>query len=159
MKKFNTSLASWYEAASKIADAAIEKFKSPKVIEGVTAARETLSATFAKAREASDPDVAFKMATDAWSAFASYPPIHKVLEASSPLTSAGLAAFIKLHDALVASPTYKTIVERAIATINPYANYAASTKAFQYVKPVTEKVSSSKVAHSFVSYWTPQVAV
>jgi hypothetical protein len=157
MKKFNASMVSWYEAATKLADAAIERVKSPKLIEGVTAARESLSAAFTKAREASDPDVAFKIASEAWVAFASYPAIQKVLVTASPVTTAGFSAFVRLHDTLVASPTYKTIIERAVATLNPYATYAASTSAFQYVKPVTDKVAASKVANSFVTYWTPQV--
>ena len=156
VKSFNASLAAWFESAKVVADAAIDKVKSPKLIEGVAAAREALSAAFLKAREASDPDVAFKLASDAWISFASYPAIAKVLSTASPLTTAGLSAFTKVHDTLVAHPTYKTIIERATATINPYASYAASTQAFQsYVKPVTDKVAASKVANSFVSYWAP----
>ena len=69
VKSFNASLAAWFESAKVVADAAIDKVKSPKLIEGVAAAREALSAAFLKAREASDPDVAFKLASDAWISF------------------------------------------------------------------------------------------
>lgn len=56
----------------KAGDYAAEKIKTP-ASKGVQAARDSLHAAIAKAREATDPDVAVKMAWDAWNVFASYP--------------------------------------------------------------------------------------
>lgn len=57
----------------KAGDFAAEKLTTP-ASKGVQAARDVLHAAVAKAREASDPDVAVQMAWEAWNKFAAYPP-------------------------------------------------------------------------------------
>lgn len=162
LKLFNESKDAAYKQLIALADAAIEKLKSEKLVSSVQAARDTLIAALSKAKEATDPDVAFKLAHDAWTAFVSFAPVRTILETAEPATKASVSLFVSFHDRLVSSPHYKSLINQAATTINPYATYAASTLAFKsmypIVKPMSDKFSNSKVAQGFVSYWAPQVA-
>lgn len=129
-----------------------------------TSARASLAAAMERAKEVgSDPDAAMAAASEAWTGFATLPPVAKVLETAEPATKASVTAFTRLHDALVAAPVYKSMLERASLTLN----YASGTTPYklsaQYLWPMVQpiadpainKVSQSKVAATMKDYWSP----
>mmetsp|Transcript_76515 Transcript_76515/g.169046 ORF Transcript_76515/g.169046 Transcript_76515/m.169046 type:complete len:275 (-) Transcript_76515:312-1136(-) len=168
MEAFRSASASYYTLMGETADYVMSTLHVKEVKEAsmarVTAARETLAQALSRAKElGTDPDVAVAAAWDAWSGFASLAPVAKVLETAEPATKASVSAFTKLHDALVAAPVYKSLLARTAGMFS----YAAGTTPYklgaQYFWPVVQpiadpaisKVSQSKVATSFVGYWTP----
>jgi len=138
---------------------------------GVQIARDTLQVALNKAREATDPDVAVAMATEAWSKFAATPAVAKFLQTTEPVTKPvtklSYQAFVKIHDTLVASPMYKTALDTTRSTLS----FAATTTPYklgaQYLYPLVQpvadptisKVSNSKVFHAVVDYWKPVAPV
>lgn len=171
VKDVTATLESYFNFISKTAEHVVEQL-SVKNVQAATAkrvqtARDTLQAALAKAREATDPDVAVAMAWDAWTTFAALPPVAKLLDTAEPATQAGLQAFYHLHDTLIGTPLYKLFFHGTAETIN----YAATTTPYklgaQYLYPIVQpvadpaitKVTHSKVIGQVMDYWKPAPAV
>lgn len=150
------------------ADYAVERLNVKGIqvasLKAVEAARDTVQAAVAKARNATtDPDAAVALAWDAWTNFASLPPVAFVLETAEPATKLGLQAFNKLHNSLVATPLYKSVLDHTAHTIG----YATSTTPYklgaQYLYPMVSpvadptiaKVANSKSISAAFDYWKP----
>eukprot|EP00195_Chlamydomonas_chlamydogama_P010514 CAMPEP_0202899842 /NCGR_PEP_ID=MMETSP1392-20130828/8877_1 /ASSEMBLY_ACC=CAM_ASM_000868 /TAXON_ID=225041 /ORGANISM="Chlamydomonas chlamydogama, Strain SAG 11-48b" /LENGTH=250 /DNA_ID=CAMNT_0049586119 /DNA_START=107 /DNA_END=856 /DNA_ORIENTATION=- len=135
MKTFSTTTEAYFDSMSKAADWISERLNPVK---GVQAATDTLKATIQKAREATDPDVAVKLAADGWNKFASYPPVAKFLQTVEPGTKLSYQAFTRVHDMVVSSPLYRTALDAASGT----ANFVASTPPYklgaQYLYPLVQ---------------------
>lgn len=132
-------------------------------VKGGQAALEALHQGIEKAKAAVDPDQAAKIATDAWTAFASNPYVAKVLETADPVTSLALKQFYNLHDKLVSWTLYKKFIDTGASTLS----WASSTTPYklgaQYVYPLVQpvadptldKFNKSKVIQEAVGYWKP----
>lgn len=150
MKTFTAAKNHYFDLMSSTADYVARQ--PTVVLSGVQAARDALLATVAKAREMADPDIAIATAWDAWTRFSSYPAVAKILEKTEPATTAGLQTFTKLHDSLVASPTYKNVIDGASSYAIKTTTYKLSAK---YLYPMVRPVAESKAAGTFYDYWKP----
>ncbi|KAJ9515661.1 hypothetical protein QJQ45_002709 [Haematococcus lacustris] len=160
MQAYQAASNSYFEYIKGISDWAKDKLNP---IKGGQLALDTLNAAIAKAQEATDPDVAAKMAMDAWSQFASVPVVAKVLETADPVTQSGLSSFYKLHDTLVSWPLYSKVVATGVSTLSWAATTTPYKLGAQYmyplVKPVADpalaKLTNSKVIADTLDYWKP----
>ncbi|KAJ9531006.1 oil globule associated protein [Haematococcus lacustris] len=160
MQTYIATSNSYFEYIKGISDWAKDKLNP---IKGGQHALDTLNAAIAKAQEATDPDVAAKMALDAWNSFASVPVVAKVLETADPVTQTGLSSFYKLHDTLVSWPLYSKVVSTGVSTLS----WATTTMPYklgaQYMYPLVQpvadpalaKITNSKVINGTLSYWKP----
>lgn len=163
VKTFSETSTAYFAWVHQFAEWAKERLNPVK---GGQAALDGLNAALAKAKAATDPDVALQLATDAWSSFASVPIVHKLLETADPVTSTAYSSFLKLHDSIVSWKLYKTAVDTGASTLS----WATSTLPYklgaQYVYPFVQpfadpaiaNISKSDVYKNVTSYWKPAIA-
>lgn len=162
VKTFKDAATTYFDFVTSTADWVAERLS---LTSQVTAAKETLNKTIAKAREMSDPDVAVGTVFEAWTAFAEVPAVNKVLTTAEPVTKRGLSTFYSLHDYLVASPYYKAGLNTgastaaALSQTTPYKltkQYAYPIIA-PYADPLLDKLNSSIYLKQLQMYWMPVV--
>lgn len=165
----HTQIQEYLSFLSKAGDYARERGSglAQSARDSIAAASNTLQAAVNKARETADPDVAVPLAWDAWTKFASFPAVAKLLDTAEPAIKTGVSTFYSLHDNLVAAPVYAAVIDRTASTLT----FATTTTPYklgaQYlypiVKPVADPaittVSHSRVVNQVVEYWRPTAAV
>jgi len=160
VKTFKEATTAYFEYVKAISDWARDKLNP---IKGGQLALDTLNLAMQKAKEATDPDVAAKMAVDAWNTFSSVPVVAKVLDTADPVTKVALNSFYKLHDSLVSWPLYSVVVNQGANTLK----WATSTTPYRLgaqlvyplVQPVADpaltRINNSKVINAALQYWKP----